>query len=74
MEAFPDAKVVLTVRDTSSWYRSVQSTIRQHARLKRNWVNKAIMHIMGKGRVLTVLEKRQRRFSGKKKLLMLVFT
>ena len=27
MEAFPDAKVILTVRDPTSWYKSVKETI-----------------------------------------------
>ncbi len=70
MEAFPDAKVVLTQRNTSSWYKSVQSTLREHARLKENWVIRAMVLMTGKGKMLTLIDKKQQRFPGKQKSVL----
>ena len=36
MEIYPDAKVLLTVRDPEKWYESVKSTIYQTSRMGRN--------------------------------------
>ena len=44
MEVFPDAKVVLTVRDPESWYNSVKGTIFQ---MNEN-VNKFPLNILTK--------------------------
>jgi hypothetical protein len=38
MEAFPEAKVVLSVRDPARWYESVQSTIYQLSRGTPRWL------------------------------------
>ena len=36
MEAFPDAKVVLTVRRPETWYKSVSSTIYKGVQMQKN--------------------------------------
>jgi hypothetical protein len=49
MEAFPDAKVLLTVRNTNSWYKSVSTTIYTvAAKGQQTFAFKALVWLVGK--------------------------
>lgn len=45
IEAFPDAKVILTVRDASSWYDSAASTIYPASKKIPRWITFFVPHI-----------------------------
>lgn len=47
MEAYPEAKVVLTVRDPVKWYNSVRSTIYQGKFLGNNPAVSLFMKLLG---------------------------
>jgi hypothetical protein len=36
-QAFPDAKILLTVRDAKTWYKSVKESIYDYTRVSQNW-------------------------------------
>jgi hypothetical protein len=46
MEVYPDAKVLLSVRDPEKWYESVQSTIYQASRIRRNALTSLIFLLL----------------------------
>lgn len=45
LEYYPDAKVILTVRDPEAWYKSVYDTVYRYNRL--TWYRKLILLVMG---------------------------
>jgi len=47
MEAFPEAKVVLSIRDPSTWYDSVKSTIYQQKLLSDDFAVRIFLRFQG---------------------------
>ena len=64
MEVFPDAKVVLTIRDPGSWYKSVFETIYQLHQIVRKFPMNILVKLDGSSRILNTVDKLERQ-SGK---------
>ncbi len=65
MQMFPEAKVVLTVRDPPSWYRSLRATVYEFVKLWESWPIRALLWVKGQ-RKLTLLQlKMKEKFPGK---------
>ena len=47
MSAYPDAKVILTVRDPVKWYHSVKTTIYQTRLLAQDPINELCAKLVG---------------------------
>ena len=48
MEAFPDIKVILTIRDPTSWFHSMSKTLLPTLKLiQTDWVTRAFQFAMG---------------------------
>ncbi len=47
MDAFPDAKLILTLRDPQTWYQSLVSTIRRHMELRDRWPIRIMLYFKG---------------------------
>ena len=57
MEAYPDAKVLLTVRDPKKWYKSVHDTIYQAKFFANDFALRIYMWLLGKLRVLDTAQR-----------------
>ncbi len=51
MDAYPDAKFILSMRDPKSWFKSVCDTIRMHVELRDRWPIKMLMFFKGQGKI-----------------------
>lgn len=57
MEAFPDAKVLLTVRNPSTWYDSVHNSIYQiHEARRQSWTVRAYQWLIGMGETCETID------------------
>ncbi len=66
MEAFPEAKVVLSVRNTTSWYKSLKATIHEHFKLWDSWPIKLMLCLTGKGKMVSLMKAMRKAFPGMK--------
>ena len=57
MEAFPEAKVLLTVRDPESWYKSVKETIFQFCQSSKSFPINVLTKISGGSLTFETLDK-----------------
>ncbi len=57
MEAFPNAKVLLTVRDPESWYHSVKDSIYVNNVLSTTWPFSFFFMFLRKNRVLNLIRR-----------------
>ena len=67
MEVFPDAKVILTIRDPEAWYKSVRDTIYQinhnSNSFPQNFLNKIYGHSKSSIMVQNLSRRRNNRFN-----------
>ncbi len=55
MEAFPDCKFILSMRNPTTWFKSLQTTIRLHIDLRERWPVKMLMYLSGQGKLLKMM-------------------
>ena len=55
MEAFPNAKVILSVRDPKKWYLSVKNTIRYGQSVYSSFPVNILMELIGKRKTVNMI-------------------
>lgn len=57
IKAFPNAKVILTVRDPDTWYKSVSQTIYKGNKKTKDIAMRIFMQIAGKTNLIEVIDR-----------------
>ena len=57
MAAFPEAKVILTVRSPESWYLSVKHSIMTLVPLRKDWINRIFVRMIGEDERTELIQK-----------------